>query len=284
MEKPGMPIDFTAIHMVKHLQRACGGLRNLVDNHRTMLDEKGSTPKIATLIGHMRENVLEPIYRAYPALRGKDMTARQASPGKLARGTALRMQTTLAALRTEFTQPFAELGDLVPDKDAARALSGRLIDVFAELSFAADPIYKAFPDLWAAEIKAAAARMSPRTAESDEGFRKAAPPAGIVKLTAPALAAVRKFVALVRKSRDLDAIAWIGWIEETGTKGPNDKEWRTSGPSLQLGSYSRWQVPPDVIETIDGEAVVLSAPDPSTFVGKTIDYRDGQFIWLPQSR
>jgi hypothetical protein len=249
-----------------------------------MLDEKGITPKIAALIGHMRENVLEPIYRAYPALRGKDMTARQASPGKLARGTALRMQTTLAALRAEFTQPFAELDDLAPDKDAAKALSERIIDVSAEFGFAAAPIHKAFPDLWAAEVKASAAQISPRTAESDEGFRRAAPPAGTVKLTAPALAAVRKFVALVRKSADPDAIAWIGWVEEARTKGPNDGEWRTSGPSLQLGSCARRQVPPDVVETIDGEAIVLSAPDPSIFVGKTIDYRDGQFIWLPQSR
>jgi hypothetical protein len=274
----------TAIHIVRHVQRACRGLRNLVDDHRAMLDEKGITPKIAALIGHMRENVLEPIYRAHPALRGKGLTARGASPRKLAHGTATRMLTVLSALQTEFTQPFAELDDLVSDKDAAKTLSKCVRDVFAEFIFAADPIYKAFPDLWAAEVKASVARMSPRTAESDEGFRKAAPPAGTVKLTAPALAAVRKFLALVHKSADLDAIASIGWVEEAGTKGPNDKEWRTSGPSLQLGSYSRRQVPPDVVETIDGEAIVLSARDPSIFVGKTIDYRDGQFIWLPPSR
>jgi hypothetical protein len=274
----------TAIHIVRHVQRACRGLGHLVDEHRAMLDEKGITPKIAALIGHMRDNVLDPIYRAHPALRGRDMTAREGSPGKLTHGTAARMQTALSALRTELMQAFSELYDWVPDKDAAKALSERAIDAAAEFGFATAPIHKAFPDLWAAEVKASAAQISPGTAESDESLRKATPPAGSVKLTAHALAVVRKFLAAVRKSGNPDAIASISWVEEVRSKGPNDSEWRISGPSLQLGAYLGRQVPPDVVETIEGEAIVLSAPDPSIFVGKTIDYRDGQFILLPSFR
>jgi hypothetical protein len=74
-----------------------------------------------------------------------------------------------------------------------------------------------------------------------------------------------------------DAVASISWDGEEQWKGPNDAEWHKLGPGLSLGAFPRRQVPADAIETIDGLEIILSAPDPSIFVGKVIDYQDGKF-------
>src|SRR5262249_39501136 len=150
----------------------------------------------------------------------------------------------------------------------AKALMEDTVDVVAEFGFATNPIYRAYPDLWLAEVRAGAERNAPRTPESDEAFRKSVPPPGTVKLSGGALFVVRKFMTDVQRCGGRDEVGAIRWVEQMSSKGPNDAEWRKSGPGLSLGSYSLRQVPPDVIETIDGMKMVLSAPDPSIFVGK----------------
>jgi hypothetical protein len=271
----------TAIHIVKHVQRACRGLGELADRHRTSLQRNGMTPRIAAVFGRMHSDVLAPIYRTHPSLRGKDLTQHGGTQGKITRTTAVRISNTLSRLQKESAGVLNGLIDLAPERQAAQDLVAQIVDVQAELGFASAPIHKRFPDLWAAQLRAAGKRFSSRTVESDERFRTSALPPGSVRLTPDALALIRKFTATVRKSADPDPIASISWVEESRSKGPNDKEWRVSVPSLQLGTYSRRQVPPDVIETIDGEAIVFSAADPAILAGKTIDYRDGKLVLLP---
>jgi hypothetical protein len=60
---------------------------------------------------------------------------------------------------------------------------------------------------------------------------------------------------------------FLGFWSNNG-RGRNDADWHKLGPGLSLDAYPRRQVPADVIETIDGLEIILSAPDPSIFVGK----------------
>jgi hypothetical protein len=111
-----------------------------------------------------------------------------------------------------------------------------------------------------------------RTQESDEAFRKNAPPLGSVRLSNSALAFVKSFMRQVRRATaQSDQIASIVWAREQRSKGPSDADWKSEGPGWVLGAYSRTQVPPDVIDKVRGIEIVFSAEEPSSLVGKTID-------------
>jgi hypothetical protein len=62
------------------------------------------------------------------------------------------------------------------------------------------------------------------------------------------------------------------------SKGPNDAEWKISGPGLGAGTFSCTQVPPDVIDTLDGIPIVFSGKDASQFAGKMIDRENGSLV------
>jgi hypothetical protein len=63
---------------------------------------------------------------------------------------------------------------------------------------------------------------------------------------------------------------------DRGSKGPNDADWISTGPGLQVGSYRRTQVPPDVIDKVGGIDIIFTAPDPSILAGKTIEVNKGR--------
>ena len=260
------------------MQRACRNLAGLIEEYRAKLEESDRAAKLASIIDLIRSDALAPVYRAHPDLRGRDLTERKPRPGaRMTRPTALRLGAALKQMSTETTQALGPLDDLVPALDVPSLLD-RFLDVAAEFSFATAPIYRRFPAIWNAEVKAATTQVPPRTAESDDGFRKSAPPPGTVRLSERALSVVRKFFAAVRKADGADMVVSIGWVYERGSKRPDDTLWRKSGPGLDLGSYARRQVPPELIETIGGLPIVLSAPDPSMLTGNTIDHRNGRFV------
>ena len=274
----------SAVHVARHMQRACRHLAGLIEAYRPKLEENDRAAKLASIIDRIRSNALAPIYHAHPDLRGRDLTGRKPRQDtRMTRATALRLRAVLKEMSTGTMQALGALDDLVPAQDVP-ALLDRFLDVTAEFTFATAPIYKRFPDIWNAEVKASARQVPPRTAESDDGFRKSAPPPGTVKLSERALSVVRKFLAAARKAGGADMVASIIWVHEKGSKGPDDARWRKSGPGLDLGAYSRREVPPDVIETIGGLPVILSAPDPSMLTGKTIDYQDGRFVIVADMR
>jgi hypothetical protein len=43
---------------------------------------------------------------------------------------------------------------------------------------------------------------------------------------------------------------------------------------LVLGAYSRTQLPPDVIDKIDGIEIVFGTENPVSLAGKTVDFKD----------
>jgi hypothetical protein len=75
-----------------------------------------------------------------------------------------------------------------------------------------------------------------------------------------------------------DWIASISWATGRRWKGPNDANWTKLSDGFELGSYRRSEVPPDLIDKIDGVDIIFSAPDPSMLAGKTIDRQRGQFV------
>ena len=119
-----------------------------------------------------------------------------------------------------------------------------------------------------------------RTQESDEAFRNGAPPLGSVRLSNSALAFVKTFMRQVRRTMpEGHQIAWIGWAKDRQSKGPNDTNWKSEGAGWVLGAYARNQVPPDVIDKVDGVEIIFSADPPLSLVGKTLDV-DNQKLFV----
>ena len=92
--------------------------------------------------------------------------------------------------------PIVKLCSAAKDKECAQSV----VDVVAEIGFAANPIYADFPAFWHVTVKEGEriALAQPRSAEQDAAFRKRVPAAGSVKLTSAALQAVHNFAAAVR--------------------------------------------------------------------------------------
>lgn len=122
--------------------------------------------------------------------------------------------------------------------------------------------------------------QQPRTPESDEAFRKSAPRPGSVRLSNRAFAVLRPFMREVRRAMpEDDQIAWIGWVRDQAVKGPNDTNWTSRGSGWVLGSYSRAQLPPDVIEKVRGVEIVFTTDgNPALLTGKTIDVAHRKFL------
>jgi hypothetical protein len=278
--------------MVKHLQLACRRLNDFVQEHRDILQGSQALLEALGLVANLRARAIEPIYRAYPDLRAKDLTSSassaerdlvgtfdsgHANPGLMSRTTALRLHPWLSEAARHFSTATHGLADPL-ELEAAKALVREVTDITAEIGFANAPIYKSFPDLWQADARKSWLRAAAQAPGADDSFRKTAPPPGTTRLSESAMSYVRKFLAAARvASGQDDAVASISWDEEQRWKGPNDADWHKVGDGLSLGAFAQRQVPPDVIQTIDGLRIILSAPDPSIFVGKVIDYQDGKF-------
>lgn len=122
-------------------------------------------------------------------------------------------------------------------------------------------------------------RKQHRTQESDELFRRGAPPIGSVRLSDAALTFVKTFMRQVKRTMpEGHQIAWIGWARERQSKGPNDTNWKSEGGGWVLGAYARNQVPPDVIDKVDGVEIIFSAEPPSSLVGKTLDIAEQELF------
>ncbi len=279
----------TAVYMVKHLQLACRRLNDFVQKHRDILQGSQVLPAALGLVGDLRARAIEPIYLAYPDLRAKDLTTSAtsdlvgtfdstiANPGLMSRTTALRLHPWLNEAARHFSAATHGLADPL-ELAAAKALVLEVTDITAEINFANAPIYKSFPDLWQADARRSWERAPAQAPDADDHFRKTAPPPGTTRLSESAMSYIRKFLAAGRAATGKDdAVASISWAEEEQWKGPEDTDWHKVGPGLSLGAFAQRQVPPDVIQTIDGLRIIMSAPDPSIFVGKVIDYQGGKF-------
>jgi hypothetical protein len=183
----------------------------------------------------------------------------------------------LSQIQQEAFKLGAENLDRTASKENSEKALQLFIDATAELSFASKVAYDAYPDLFSKQLDAVP--KQPRTEESDANFRKAAPPLGSVKLSDSTLALVRSFMQQLRRNmHQNDQIPSIVWARDQQAKGPGDAAWIDKGAGWVLGSYSRKQLPPDVIDKVRGIEIVFCAEDPSSLMGKTIDVANRKFF------
>ena len=281
-----------AIVVGKHVQRACQ-LVNDVLRDPLVRDKKLQT-ELRLMTVALREEVLAPIYREYGALRGQDLTATQIVPpskpdgsdvaaqpsrsSQIGPATAIYLHRTLSQIQTRLSRIF---GKLPCKSNERRSECSKALDISAEIGFAGSPIYLSYPRLWSLKLKDGMKHASaqPRTARGDEAFRKAAPPPGSVQLTPAASSYVREMLGSIRRQVGNGCmLAAITWTQATRSKGPNDVEWKVTGPGLGAGTFMCDQVPPDVVRTIDGLKIVFSGDHASRFSGKLIDREEGRLV------
>ena len=261
-----------AIYVIQHVRKACRIIRDSGDGRLTQL------------LARLRDDVLGPIYRAYPRLADAPLTDDSRRPvyaratvKDIGRATAVRLEAALTTIREKIGQGATDKANQAANKDAAEAALQPFLNATVELSLASQVVFDAYPDLRTKEFRSAPSQL--RTADTDASCRKMAPPLGSVRLSASALQQVKMFMRQVRHdSPQDDLIATILWATKRKYKGPNDVDWINVEDGLELGSYRRTDVPSDVIDKVDGVEIVFSAPDPSMLAGKTIDLQKGQLV------
>ncbi len=272
----------TAIYVIGHVHNACRIIEHIADSRSA-----GAEPELNSILDNLRNEVLVPIYRVHPSLARVSLPSDSASKGVLpkarssrediSRMTAVRLELALARIRQQLFQVASKSVNQSSSKESADALLQPFVDAAAELGFASKVAFDAYPDLWAKQLRSVP--NQPRSSDSDADFRKSAPPLGSVRLSAAALTEVRAFMRQLR--RDLPRDEWIAslsWVTDRRSKDPSDSDWIRSGAGLVLGSYRRTEVPPDIIDKVDGVEIIFTAPDPSILVGKTIDLQKGQLV------
>lgn len=272
----------TAVVIAKHLQRACQLIK--------VLPLDASTTANATA-SRLRLEVLEPIYREYPDLRGRDLTSNQANgpqssyrkpdgrphTERMGPATAVYFRWTLDQAQRSFPNAPILKSCAAHDEKCAQTM----VDIVSEIGFAASPIYQAFPGFWHIIEKEGdrIALAQPRSAERDATFRKRVAVPGSVKLTPAALQEVRDAASAMRREDGGQCqVVAITWDLETRWKGPEDADWKKAGPGLSLGAYLCAQVPSDVVQTIDGIPMAIFGETANQFEGKLIDYEDRKFV------
>jgi hypothetical protein len=287
-----------ALYTAKYAQRACRLIDSLASDIANR-DKPQIVSALQAVNAKLRDSVLEPIYRQHPDLRGKDLTAAQtynpkipknmdtpvaASMRQMGPATATYLRWVLADTMRVFRKASAEICTAEAEAEAETCAQG-ISDIFAELGFAARPIYSSYPDLWRLNLKDVDTDFPPRrNPESDAAYRKAAPAPGSVSLTPDAASTLRKMLALER--RDIGnscRVASILWTRGAAWKGPTDTEWKKTGPEFIIGAYRCAEVPPDAVRMIDGIPIIFAGTDASQFAGKLIDIeKDGNVVVKPR--
>jgi len=267
----------SAVYVVQHLEKACRILADRRDNDSQLV------PETNAILLEIYNSALRPIYRSYPDLETtgapewRPKKVFRAKPKDIRRDTALTLIKELRRPQLNISQLGAKSADRAADKSEAQKTLQLFLDAAAELSFAYQISYSAYPDLF--EKLFDDIPFQPRTNESDAAFRKNAPPLGSVRLSDSALALVKQLMREVRRlTKKDDEIAYISRVIGSKRKGPTDTNWTDEGPHWGLGTYSRAQLPPDVIDNVQGVEIVFGVEDPSLLQGKVVDVRSNKLF------
>jgi hypothetical protein len=85
-------------------------------------------------------------------------------------------------------------------------------------------------------------------------------PPGTIRLSPAVVHFAREFITSVNGEKGNYWVAAIGWATSVTVKESPDAQPREIGPGLSLGAYRRHEVPPDVIDKVDGLEFVLHIP------------------------
>src|SRR5215216_1066930 len=98
---------------------------------------------------------------------------------------------------------------------------------------------------------------SDRAKLSDDFFT----PPGAVSVSPAALKMVREFGARVgRAPSDGSCVTGFEWCFARSVRSRPDAPWEDVGPGLGLGAYTRSDLPPQVIQRIEGVELVIKIP------------------------
>jgi len=271
----------SALYVILHVQKAC---RFLAESRDKDSQSAPLTPQLVSILNDLHTAVLDPIYRSRPDLEGgvlpflPSQKMPHATPRDIQRTTATRISDDLTRIQRQIYKLSTQDLHLLPDRSAAEKAMQPFNDAAAELSFAGMIAFHAYPQLFAKTFQAIPEQ--PRTEESDENFRKNAPPRGSVRLSDSALALIKSFMRQLRREEPKgDYVASIGWAIEQKSKGPGDTDWISHGPGWGLGAYARIQVPPDVIDKVRDVEIVFSSEEASSLKGKIVDVK-GQKLFV----
>jgi len=273
--KPIAPVHISrrsAVYVIQHVHRTCRYLAEI--------DDGGSGSD--TIRSDLYDSIVRPIHRAHPAAAGtlpqssSPPKAFHATPRDIERATANRLDDVIARIQIRIGKLGKDAIDRSANESAAKKALESVVEATTELSFAGKVAQDAYPDLFTKSLRALPDQ--PRTAESDAAFRKGAPPRGSVMLSDAALALVRSFMRDVHRMSGREHVASMTWTREQKSKRPGDKEWSDGGAGWVLGAHRKTEIPPDVIDTVRGIEIVITAEDPSALAGKTFDATKKKFF------
>lgn len=294
-ERPAIS-EAAASYVVRHVENACRIISDATGQGAPL--ESIAAPLKST-VGDLYSRILVPIFKSHPDLatggaspdRGQASLSEKSSrkvyratKKDISRPTARWLHKELLQAQQSMLKVSSEFFAQAPEQKTAQEKLEAIVDAAAEVSAAAKVVSDAYPDVWAKQINAAKPKQD-RTAESDAAFRKSTMPKGSVKLTARAMATVKSFMRQARIAEPKeDYVASIGWVIGQRSRGPEDTRWTDLGPGLSLGAYSRSEVPPDVVDKVQGMEIIFTADSPSRLAGKTIDFQNNNFIILENIR
>ena len=287
-----------AVYVAKHVQRACRRLAAYPAIDPDDPRAKEAEARVRALVGDLNGRFLEAVYTRFAHLRGQDLTARAVPslegndaakeqgtdrrvgmtirPGAIDRESAEQLVHGMDAIAKSFFPLVTDLGKEA-SRDKRKALIEESFDIIAELGFADDPGYAAFPELWRERMRRRPENIG-RTAESDAQFCKTSAAARAVRFTRPAKARLRAVLASIEEETgSSDHVVAVSWMLGGRFKGPKDAEAKRLPPGISVGTYYREQLPPDVIRRIGRIPVVVTDETPPRLAGRTIDFRDGRF-------
>jgi hypothetical protein len=272
-----------AAYVVLHLRKSCTRIFEATADGAPLAASRSQLRKVAQSIVVLQQ----PFYRAHPYLRNSSLPLyRRASkvvpignPANLSHRSAIWLKRNTTKLGAAVTASAKDQLDQAAEKQSALDAVNAVTDIVAELNFASKIAYDAYPAFWRTALTDAAAVVQPRTAETDETYRKSTPRLGSVSLSESARALIGDFYKEVKKlSPAVPQVVSVFWTEEARSKSPTDTNWKVFGPGLRLGSQQKQHYPPDVVDQVDGIAIVFSVPDPKLLEGKIIDVRNNQLF------
>jgi hypothetical protein len=281
-----------AAYVVRHVENACR-LFTEATSQGTPLEPFAASS--ASVRESLHQRILVPIFNSHPNLAtsnssiasiSKKTTRKKvyrATKKDIGKSTAIwlyrEIQQQIPAANSKFESPADQSTEEEQEYELIKQKHEPIFNAISELLAVTKIVNDAYPDFCAKEAIAISGK---RTAESDASFRKYAVPKGSVRLTGRAISKIKYYMKQFRSHNQRNSVASIMWTIDSMSKGPEDEDWTSTGAGLGLGFYFRSQVPPDILEKVDGIEIFFHADTPSRLSGKTIDFRKSEFVILEQ--
>jgi len=281
-----------ATSVLKHLQRACVRFALWRAQGTPTLGDRAVAEMQLTL-ADLRRWVIAPIEAQHPDLAGQDLTQTKPDPTAKPLPDVPKHTGPATARHLAWALWAAEdriLGKTTLDPKPCGpndhwTCSQARVDVAEQIGFALTSITRDYPALERQRMETLDTRnflAAKRTHMSDANFRKYAARPGTATLTPAALAYAKEFDKSSRASNR--ACQVISFSFDLGGQeiGPNDSAPKSLPAGIGIGGYFCRELPPDVVQVVDGLRLLFMNDPTHSFEGKIIDYRDEKFTASPR--